>query len=309
MTRPDRQCGLPRLPTCGAIVLCMAVECMATARVVADRTLPRTRSRSELQEASCRTDGRHWSARAVVDVHERTAARPSNGGLARRLVQYRDWRGVVRTEGPKELWNEVTRLLVVELARSYRVLAYVAKRLENDRGGKVRESVVEARRIVEEVHRGLRWLRDVQWQWQELAPYLSLVKVRIVRAVPHGERAMEGVQDPIVRGLGGLLGRVMSGLVDIEARVLEVHTVGRAYLRGSIRARLHPRRKRKDLRVGATIPLDLNAYKTGIWITKDDEGQDYWLLIGPSAATKAIPRLAGVGGRSSIFFALRARRR
>lgn len=71
----------------------------------------------------------------------------------------------------------------------------------------------------------------------------------------------------------------------------------------SIQARLGSRRKRRDLHVGETVPLRWNADRTGIWITKENQGQEYWVLIGPSAATKAIPRLTDAGGRSNIFFA------
>jgi len=209
-------------------------------------------------------------------------------------------------EPAEAIRSQVIELIGREMASVDELMTCAVQLLDDGQVAEAREMIQEAKQAEAELRRGLRWTQVFATSSPEAAHCLSLVKVAVVRARPHAERISEN-GSPEARDWGRFLGRLDSSRQDIEARVLEVHVVGRAYREESVRGMLHPFQLRSDLRPGRSVDLFAERRESGGVIDRSREGRDYWVVITPPEATEAVPRISGGGGPSRILLAIPSR--
>jgi hypothetical protein len=175
-------------------------------------------------------------------------------------------------------------LLQQELARGGRKIAEARRLLDDGDVAKERLVLETARRIHQDVRRAQLWIEELAPRLVKGAPWLSLVKARVVRPPPpDGFFADPGPP---------------------EAMVLDVYVVGRAHEPWTIRGRQRPFAKRMDLASGESVKLSFHGTDPRFWADVAGEDAVYWLLIGTSMATDGTPRLMGYPGRSDVVFAM-----
>ncbi|MCI0587494.1 MAG: hypothetical protein L0323_11700 [Planctomycetes bacterium] len=183
-----------------------------------------------------------------------------------------------------------TRLIALveqELAKVDRDFDHAMRLRRAGREGEGRAALETARRIADDVRRGLRSIERLAPRLEKMAPYLSIIKARIVRPPPP-----EGPFD---------------SPEPAEAKVLEVRKVGRKYEPWTIRGRQHPFAKRGDLVRGQSVKLSFYDGDPEILVDKVEDGPAYWLVLGTSVAMDGPPRLMGAPGRSDVVFAMPVR--
>jgi hypothetical protein len=224
---------------------------------------------------------------------------------------------------PRPVEATLIELVRARLAEAAQDIGRAESLLDKGNVVDARRALQAARQSQEDARVGLRAIETLPTRLQgylSVTRDLSIVKVRAVDARPSFPvevpeelradlRAAGKEQDAqafvgMVRLLGDVFAPEYRLFQDIDAEILEAHTVGKRYASQTVRGRQFPAQKRADLPAGGTIELHSSPPTTGVGTLQ--EGQDYWVAITPPIAAKAIPREIGALGRTWIVFAMPA---